>query len=355
MSPTTTPEQQQLASLTALVTAQAARRERFTTQAVATATNAVKGFKGWYDSTQITAWAAKVASQIEALQRAQAQSTDVYLARAISEMSGQRARPVGRVNVSDLRTGVTHAGAYARSADAYRWQQHQIDAFATVLTSTDPGQFDGLDPVELVDPVDAAVQRAGAVADMDIQLADSHQTKASLSASKQITGWRRVIHPELARTGTCGLCIAASNRIYHVSDLRPIHPACHCTTLPIMGSADPGNSLNNLDLQTLYAHSGSTSGKALRQTRYSVDEHGELGPVLTDGTFRTPSTVKADRQRRPSRTPEQQREVVQQILASQQAAQPIADQLAKSDPQKWGAYAGQLDDRVESLRSQLAA
>jgi hypothetical protein len=320
------------------------------------ATRAAQSFTGWYDSAQITKWAAKLASQIETYQRAQAQSTDAYLARALSQMLGQHVRPVGRINVTNLRAGVTHAGAYARAADAYRWQQHQLDQYAHILTSTSDEDLANLQPLELVDPIDAAVQRVAAVADMDVQLADSHQSRASLSAQKTVTGWRRVIHPELTKGGTCGLCIAASDRIYHVSDLRPIHDHCACTTLPIVGSMDPGNSLNNLDLETLYQHAGgSTSGRALKNTRYSIDEHGELGPVLTNGTFRTQAKVRKATQPRPARTPEEQQQIVQRILQSQETAQPRAVELAKTDPQKWGDYASQLDNRIESLRSQLAA
>lgn len=100
-----------------------------------------------------------------------------------------------------------------------------------------------------------------------------------------VTGYRRVIRPELSRTGTCGLCIVASDQVYRRRDLLPLHARCNCTVLPIVGQAggpgDPGNSFNNLDLATLYAAAdGSSHGWDLKKLRVQVHEHGELGPSL---------------------------------------------------------------------------
>lgn len=339
-----------------LVQAQAQARQQFTAQAVAIAAAAARSFQGWYDTAQITAWAARLAARIEPLQRAQAQSTDAYLARVLSQMLNGRARPVGRVAVDGLRKGVTHAGAYARAADVYRWQQHRFDQYAKTLTGAPQDALDALTPLDLTDPVDAAVQRVKAVADYDIQLADRAQSTTTLSSNSNVTGYRRVIHPELSKGGSCGLCIAASDRIYHVEDLRAVHDRCECTTLPIIGSLDPGSSLNNLDLTTLYEHAGgSTNRRDLKRTRYSINEHGELGPVLTDGQFRTPARVRKDRQRVSEKTPEQRRADMERILQLETSAQDRARALAKQDPGKWGDYASRLDARVESLRSQLAA
>lgn len=234
MSPTTTradaPQADStaaLAPLVALVAAQAAARARLTAQAVAVATAAATRFHGWYDSDRITEWAAGLAKQIEALQRAQAQSTDAYLARAMSTIAGGGIRPSGRVDVSALRDGVTHAGAYARAADVYRWQQSQFDQFARVLAETK--DVAALAPLDIADPVTAAQHRVAAVADMDMQLADRAQSAQSMQDQRRrldIRGYRRVIHPELSKGGTCGLCIAASDRVYHVDDLKALHGRC---------------------------------------------------------------------------------------------------------------------------------
>lgn len=103
---------------------------------------------------------------------------------------------------------------------------------------------------------------------------------AGRAAKSKVTGYRRVIHPELSRSGTCGMCIAASDRIYHVAELMPIHAHCKCTIAAITEDHDPADDLNAVDLNQLYKHGGGTSAAHLKRTRYQVDEHGELGPVL---------------------------------------------------------------------------
>ncbi|WP_288047934.1 hypothetical protein [Nocardia sp.] len=97
-----------------------------------------------------------------------------------------------------------------------------------------------------------------------------------------VIGWRRVIRPERSKTGTCGLCVAASQRRYKTSELRPIHTGCKCDVLPIKEGADgdPGLQLNNDDLKRLYDDAGGTAAQQLHRTKYRVDEHGELRSVL---------------------------------------------------------------------------
>lgn len=97
-----------------------------------------------------------------------------------------------------------------------------------------------------------------------------------------VTGWRRVIHPELSEGGTCGLCVAATTRVYTTGNLQPIHEGCHCTVLPIVGDDDPGDALNRLDLGNLYEAAGDTTdGWTLKQTRYQVGDDGQLVAVRT--------------------------------------------------------------------------
>lgn len=92
--------------------------------------------------------------------------------------------------------------------------------------------------------------------------------------------YRRVIRPELSRTGTCGLCIAAATRVYTISDLMPIHSRCKCELMPIIGNADPAASINQIDLEQIYADLGETQRTRLSNTRYRVDAT-ELGPTLS--------------------------------------------------------------------------
>lgn len=347
------------AAIATLVAAQAAHRALVTRQAVAMATAAAQSFTGWYDTAQIGAWAATLAARIEALQRNLAGSTDAYLARALSQLLGRRIRPIGVIDVDTLREGVTHAGAYGRAADVYRWQQAQLDAFTRRLVTAE----DLVEPPDLIDPIDAAVQRVANVADVDMQLADRAQSRTVLQQHAErhdITGYRRVIHPERSKGGTCGLCIAASDRVYHVKELRPIHSRCECTTLPIVGRVDPGAGLNALDLRDLYKRAGGSTGSAaLKSTRYQIDEHGELGPVLNPAGAKVRTERQAARETNPDRgrakTPQQRAAQAARIHDSLAKALPKARGLAESDPMKWDGYLTTLEARIRDLESQLAA
>lgn len=132
--------------------------------------------------------------------------------------------------------------------------------------------------------LEAAVARAQAMVAMDVSLAQREATSRHLSAMPEVAevrGYRRVIHPELSTSGTCGLCIAAATRMYYVSELMDIHEDCQCTTSPVIGEDDPGLRLNEEDLKGIYAAAGSTGAADLKAVRYKTVDHGELGPVLT--------------------------------------------------------------------------
>lgn len=157
---------------------------------------------------------------------------------------------------------------------------------------------------------DKAEQRIASIVDNNIMLSArlaSQQTLMRVAEKdERIIGYRRIIHPEASKGGVCGLCIAAADRIYHVKKLMPIHDRCECTISPVTTAHDPGFTLNQDDLDRLYAHAAETapdetiyntkrsggealgtrkalptSGKALKKTRYQIVHHNELGPVLT--------------------------------------------------------------------------
>lgn len=348
-----------VAAYLALVQAQAEVRRRATAQAVAFAVIAAREFRGWYDHDAITEWAAKLAAVIEGMQRGLARSTDAYMARAISTLAGRRIRPVGAVDVAGLRQGVTHAGAYARAADTFRWQQSEFDAIARSLLTGEP-RTPGI-----VDPLEAAVKRAGDVASMDAQLAVRAQEYAAIVDGAErgvVTGHRRVIHPELSKGGTCGLCVAASDRLYGVHELKPIHDRCECTTLPVLNHQDPGSALNRGDLGRLYGHAegrggvvdgSGTSREELKRTRYQLDEHGELGLVLNPAgaKVRTELDARRDENRKPRRpqTDEQRAAAVERVRGKLQEALPRVDELAAQDPATWGEYAAKFHVRLDEL------
>ena len=64
--------------------------------------------------------------------------------------------------------------------------------------------------------------------------------------------------------------------------------------MPVTFTSDPGSTLSNDDLPALYEVAGGTSAAKLK--RVTVEQHGELGPVLTvkGQRFRGPADVYAD-------------------------------------------------------------
>lgn len=247
--------------VTARVDAHSAARQVLTERAEAQVLRLVSGFDGWYDHPAISRLTAEVVRYVESAQRGLAQATDAYLSQVATEIVGRTIAPVGIIDPSGLRQGVTHEGVYGRLADQYRYQ--------TAL---------GLPQSDVMAGV---IARAKTMIATDMTLAFTHQSRRVMKSSRLIEGYRRVIRPEMSKTGTCGLCIAASDRIYDRADLLPIHDgSCHCTVLPIVGGHDPGRSLNQDELDYVYGESGSTRGDDLRNTQLQVKENGEIGPVL---------------------------------------------------------------------------
>lgn len=115
------------------------------------------------------------------------------------------------------------------------------------------------------------------------------------NSRKDITGYRRIIHPEIAKSGSsCGLCIAASQNFYHTPDLAKIHNNCHCAVLPIVKSIDPGKLLNDKELSVLYKIAGGTSDKKLSGSKARFDpSNGSLGEPIKRPSPVAPSIAES--------------------------------------------------------------
>nr|WP_052741235.1 hypothetical protein [Mycobacterium sp. UM_NZ2] len=145
----------------------------------------------------------------------------------------------------------------------------------------------------------AATERLDVIVDDNLMLAQrfAESEVINLAADQprsRIVGMRRVIHPELSRTGVCGLCIAAADRLYTVRELLPIHKRCKCTTAAVTEDYDPADELNAIDLSQLYTDAGGTSRAHLKRTRYKTGQHGELGAVLVPQRDYKPRGTDAD-------------------------------------------------------------
>ena len=217
------------------------------------------GFAAWYSTQQIAALAQQSIA-IQQAARVQVGNLGVaYMREAIAVLRAARV-PAVRLNLPPARLGADITGVYSRPASAYQ--------IAFSLT----GDAD--------EALGAALERSSRLITADLVVArrdGEHQQMVAAGVKR----YRRIVHPERSETGVCGLCLAASDRVYKVAELMPIHDRCKCTTAEITDDYDPGEA-NQVDLDAIYAAAGGTTdGRALKEVRFQVNQHGELGPVLT--------------------------------------------------------------------------
>ncbi|RBO87034.1 hypothetical protein [Nocardia puris] len=164
------------------------------------------------------------------------------------------------VRVEDSRT----TRVMVRAAKAYRYERStgRVHVEATRVAET----------------------RIGSIVEGNLQLAralvETEALQQTVDLDREVIGYRRIVHPERSRGGVCGMCIVAADRIYRIAELKAIHAECKCTVLPVFSDYDPGHALNRKDLDALYDAAGSTGRDQLKRTRYKVEEHSELGPIL---------------------------------------------------------------------------
>lgn len=233
----------------------------------------------WYDFDAVTDVVKLIVKQVSAGQRQTALLTDAYLSESLGMLTGKKVRPAGLVDLDNVRKGVQLETVYGRLANNYRY-----------LRSI------GLAEAEVASRVS---HRAEVMVRTDNVLAARDQEAQTMRRNPEVLGWRRVIHPELSKEGSCGLCIVASDRVYSREHLREIHDLCKCTVLPIVRvngtMTDPGKDLNQDDLNAIYAAADGNTRDKLKKVRVSIHNHGELGPVLTykGQHFRSKSDVTA--------------------------------------------------------------
>lgn len=249
---------QTLAELTAWIDAYAAATDDVTADLVAAVLAAQAGVNP-YSPSEVAAVAEESAEQSELATVLAASIAAQYMSATLGTITDAPV-PVPKPSLILLRGGADMTRVYSRPAKKYR-----IDVSK------------GVEPAEAWKRAQAYLAQ---IADGDIRLAQRQALNDSMR-ELGVTRYRRIVRPELSKTGSCGLCIAASDAVYKTSVLMPIHARCKCTVAPIVGALDPGSSLNNLELGDLYDAAGDTSAARLKNTRYEVNEHGEWGPVLT--------------------------------------------------------------------------
>ncbi|MBT1161217.1 hypothetical protein [Bifidobacterium sp. SO1] len=175
----------------------------------------------------------------------------------------------------------------ARPADSYRSASVETpDLRPTAWPSVGDEDYE-----EVSKWITAAFDRLQATTDTNTQIASTSATLDQYKGSK-VLSYRRVLHPELSRSGSCGLCVVAADRWYSTDNLMPMHNHCHCGVAPAGSDYDPGFQLNNDDLRKLYNEAGGNKASDLANVRVQTITHGELGPVLSAADARaTPKTI----------------------------------------------------------------
>jgi hypothetical protein len=262
----------------------------------------------WYDAAVVAALSAEAAAASTAGQEALLGATEQFITSTISLLTDTTV-PIPRVSIPPVRNGAPLTLVHSRTAERFK------RAFSQGASS---------DEAYLL-----ALQRAGGLTRTDMTLRQ-RAAQIILLDELGVKDYRRVVRPEMSKSGSCGLCIVAADRIYHTDQLMPIHPpSCKCIVMPIIGALDPGRSMNEEDLRRFYDDAGGTKASDLFKTRYKVNEHGEYGPVLSkpDDNFRARSKVALeDDPDRAARVLDQALPVLQRLEAAGGPAAPLAYQ-----------------------------
>lgn len=197
-----------------------------------------------------------------------------------------------RLGWSYAKTVATAMGANPASG-LQPWLPNRLntDPFSVALRTPDlyrhlGTQHTTVRPESFTDP-DGGAQAlrwlGAALADDWARLDRDAAQSAESSAVQQYrsAGWMtymRVPHPAASRSGTCGLCVAASMRLYSTSHLMPLHDHCHCTVMP-SGVRWRGRKVENLPLNASqdYFDDLSDADERLLHRVYVAANGGEMG------------------------------------------------------------------------------
>lgn len=189
------------------------------------------------------------------------------LAASLTEVAAGAVRvsaELARTHYADVVDviGKTDAPTKPSAPRTSKVERAASDAVEDILDELDSGKSP-----EDIEAQLGADEGAGKVADRlaDEVAEEAHQAdldegqKAMDASGDVVIGYRRVIHPDASKGGTCGLCAAAATQFYSKGTkgrLKPIHKRCRCTVLPILKGQDVGWLLNKIDLEAVYRAAG---------------------------------------------------------------------------------------------------
>lgn len=249
-------------------------------QALLRAVDGIWAGLGAYRDDDAARFVATVAPIVTGSVGAMSTMTDAYLTTLLGMML---AAPVkaGAARGDYPREGVTVAQVYRRP-------------LVTVWTALANG-------VPFGQAVEQGRGRLASIAATDLQLAKRAAAHARLSADTRVVGYRRV----LVGSHSCALCALAASQRYHRIKKMAVHPGCNCAVAPIIGTEDPGQTIDTHavkdpaaleagDIHTLdtvdplhaairerFGGQWDAGGRSLDYRDLVVEHtHGELGPVL---------------------------------------------------------------------------
>lgn len=163
------------------------------------------------------------------------------------------------------------------------YQRPFVDYFTSLKKAKDIGD---LTEISFDNALNAASARFRELVDSDItRMSDIGQLE-KFANEHGIIGYRRVLS---GKPNHCALCVIASTQRYHKKDLRPMHPGCGCTTVPVLSFESEGDHVLDPNLLDQLHRSisdefgedvSNRSGKGYRDIMVT-HQHGELGPVLS--------------------------------------------------------------------------
>lgn len=241
------------------------------------ASNLFKTLPDWRDEN-IQLFITQMERLLVASKREAAKLAVAYY-REISKLEGQRfIAPV--ISAADLTTTALRNGADV--------EQVYTRPFVDMRTALANGK-------SVSEAINSGAFRAQDLARTEVQLARRGAGLFARGNNNNIVGYLRV----LSGAENCALCYVASTQRYRRGDLLPIHPGCDCGEMPIYGTTDVEQVIDQERLDAVHESIGERFGvsdrsaRAVDYSKIAVRQHGELGPVLTvaDQKFTGPNDL----------------------------------------------------------------
>lgn len=229
------------------------------------AREAFLGLGSWRDA-DVDRYIRQIAPSLTGIKLQAARSTVAFY-KSMADLTGQDfTRPV--FTASDLATKALRNGAGTDLV--YR------RPFVDMRTALSRGS-------SFTDALEAGARRAQSLAQTEVQLARRDVGLKARNSNDRIVGYIRT----LTGQENCALCFVASTQRYTRGELMPIHPGCDCGEMPIYGTQDPGQVINEVRLEAVHENIETRFGVSDRGAReldyraITITEHGEMGPMLT--------------------------------------------------------------------------